>query len=62
MSTLSAEIHGRRVEQGVKRAFIAAPAFADASVVRRVLEQQGISTFTADELELPGLPGSPFRK
>lgn len=58
MSTITSEIHDRRVEPARRRAFISAPASADTSVIRRVLQQQGIETFTPDELDLPGLPFS----
>ncbi len=58
MSTITSEIQGRSVEPSGKRAFISAAASTDTSVVRQVLGQQGIATFTADELDLPGLPFS----
>ncbi len=37
-------------------AFITAPVSVDVRGVRQILERRGISTFTADELDLPGRP------
>src|SRR5262249_35069589 len=40
----------------VPSAFITAPISVDIRSVREILERRGIRTFTADELDLPGLP------
>lgn len=39
-----------------KTAFITAPPSTNTGVIRRILEDEGIVTFSADELALPGLP------
>ena len=39
-----------------RTAFITAPPATDTSVIRRLLEQQGVNTLAADELDLPGAP------
>jgi hypothetical protein len=41
-----------------KRAFISAPASTDAQVLKNLLKQEGIIAFTADELDVGGLPFS----
>jgi hypothetical protein len=38
------------------RAFITSPVSLDVRAVRQILERRGITTFTADELDLPGRP------
>src|SRR6266404_105302 len=43
--------------RGAERtAFITAPANTDTSVIRQLLEQQGVNAFALDELDLPGAP------
>jgi hypothetical protein len=59
MSTAKQKSNHRRQAGSRRRgrsAFIAAPAFLNTAVVRKVLEDEGVRTFAADELQPAGRP------
>src|SRR5713226_8348963 len=59
MSAAKQKSNHRRQADSRRRgrsAFIAAPAFLNTAVVRKVLEDEGIRTFAADELQPAGRP------